>query len=58
VKDPRKRKPSGGLFSGFWTEPRSGRRLGRASRVEIAIAYRLRSDHRDILHGRAAEMQR
>lgn len=57
MKDKRKRKQSGGLFCGFWTEPTTGRRLGRASRLEIAVAYRLRSDHADILYRRAEGMR-
>jgi hypothetical protein len=51
VKETRKRKQYAGLFYGFWTDPTNGQRLGRASRVEIAIAYRLRSDHSDIRTG-------
>jgi hypothetical protein len=57
VKDKRKHKQPPGLFCGFWTEPKTGRRLGRASRIEIAVAYRLRSDHADILYRRAEGMR-
>jgi hypothetical protein len=48
----RRRAP--GLFRGFWFDPESGRRLQRASRREIADAYRLWAKHRDIREGRAA----
>ena len=49
---PRRRAP--GLFVGYWYDPLNGRRLQRASRREIATAYRLWAKHRDIREGRLA----
>ena len=49
---PGRRAP--GLFVGYWYDPLNGRRLQRASRREIANAYRLWAKHRDIREGRAA----
>jgi hypothetical protein len=50
VRRRRTRPPA--LFCGFWTTL-EGRRLGRASRQEIATAYRLWREHADIRQERA-----
>jgi hypothetical protein len=52
------RRRSPGLFRGFWFDPATGRRLQRASRTELAAAYRLMASHRDIRAGRAKGMPR
>jgi hypothetical protein len=41
-------------FEAYWTEPGSGERLGRATRIELREAYRLLSKHRDVAEGCAA----
>jgi hypothetical protein len=52
-----KRRRSPGLFVGFWHQLdgrpilERGKPL-RVSRAELALAYRLRSDHADIRTGR------
>jgi hypothetical protein len=46
---PRRRRKTNGLFAGYWIDPVTGRRLGRATRRDIAEAYRLRSKHADVL---------
>jgi hypothetical protein len=51
-----KRRP--GLFYGYWFDPVDGRRLQRATRAELARAYKLWAIHPDIRAGRAKEMQR
>jgi hypothetical protein len=43
---------SPGLFCGYWTDPRSGERIRRATRREIAEAYRLWAKHADIRAGK------
>lgn len=48
-KRPRSRPP---LFNGFWADPLTGHRLGRATRAELAEAWRLWAVHRDIREGR------
>jgi hypothetical protein len=48
----RRPRPRAALFSGFWTDPSTGRRIGRASRGELATAYRLWAVHRDVREGR------
>jgi hypothetical protein len=54
-----KRRRSPGLFVGFWHQLdgrpilERGKPL-RVSRAELALAYRLRSDHADIRTGRVA----
>jgi len=55
VKGPEKVSPqpriSGGLFHGFWTTL-DGKRIRRATRAELADAYRLWAKHADIRTGR------
>ena len=40
------------LFVGFWHDPVTGRRLQRATRAELATAYRLWAKHGDVRTGR------
>jgi hypothetical protein len=47
-----KRRP--GLFYGWWFDPTTGQRLQRATRAELAAAYKLWSRHADIRAGRKA----
>jgi hypothetical protein len=42
-----------GLFNGFWYAKRGGK-IRRATRAEIAEAYRLWSRHADVRTGRRA----
>lgn len=51
-----RRRPS--LFHGYWTDPATGRRVGRLTRAELAEAWRLWSRHRDVREGWATEMRR
>jgi hypothetical protein len=46
------RRRSPGVFCGFWTDPQTGRRVGKLTRAELAPCYRLRARHRDILNGK------
>jgi hypothetical protein len=47
-----RRRP--GLFYGYWFDPSTGHRLRRATRADLAIAYRLWAKHRDLREGRQA----
>lgn len=51
VSRARRRRPA--FFSGYWTNPATGGRLGRVTRVELAEAWRLWAAHRDIREGRS-----
>jgi hypothetical protein len=44
------RRRSPGLFKGFWFDT-NGRKLERATRAELAAAYRLVARHADIRKG-------
>jgi hypothetical protein len=44
-----KRRP--GMFYGWWFDPMSGRRLQRATRAELATAYKLWARHADVRAG-------
>lgn len=46
------RRKRGGMWSGYWTDPHTGKRLARATRKELAIAYQLWAEHADIRLGR------
>jgi hypothetical protein len=46
------RRKSPGLFNAHWLDM-DGKRLGRATRKDYAIAYRLWSEHADIRLGKA-----
>ena len=46
-----KRRP--GMFFGYWYDPTTGRRLQRATRAELAAAYRAWARHADVRLGRA-----
>ena len=48
----KRRRPP--LFNGYWTSPQDGTRIRRATRLELAAAYRLWAKHADIRAGRAA----
>jgi hypothetical protein len=39
------------LFSAYWTDPATGRRLRRATRGELVAAWRLWAVHADIREG-------
>ncbi len=41
------------LFSGFWTNPQTNERLGRATLAELREAWRLYSVHKDVRTGAA-----
>jgi hypothetical protein len=41
-----KRRP--GMFYGWWFDPATGRRLQRATRAELAAAYKTWARHADV----------
>jgi len=51
---PVRRKARPALFHGFWLDPESGRRLGRASRLELREAGRIYRRYHRRLGERAA----
>jgi hypothetical protein len=51
-------KRRAGFFYGWWFDPATGRRLQRATRSELASAYKVWATHADIRCGRAKEMRR
>jgi hypothetical protein len=53
VPATRRRNARPALFNGYWFDA-SGRRLGRATRTDLATAYRLWAVHADVRAGRAA----
>jgi hypothetical protein len=46
------KRKRGGLFEAWWSDPETGQRGKRATRRELAIAYRLWAIHKDIRMGK------